>query len=99
LESADALDPQHAIDADFAFHQAIAMATGNAYFQEYLTHLGKGSIPRSRLRMDSDSHQRYLQKLNKEHQLIYSAIQAQEPATAGEAARSHLLNSQTRLKR
>ncbi|MFC3339953.1 FadR/GntR family transcriptional regulator [Paracandidimonas soli] len=99
LESADVLDPQHAIDADFAFHQAIAMATGNTYFHEYLTHLGKGSIPRSRLQMDNDSHQRYLQKLNKEHQFIYSAIQAQDPATAGEAARSHLRNSQTRLKR
>ena len=99
LESIQVLDPQQAVDADYAFHQAIASATGNIYFQEYLTHLGTRSIPRSRLHMDSHSHQQYLQKLNKEHQLLYSAIQAQDAAAAGEAARSHLRNSQTRLKR
>jgi GntR family transcriptional repressor for pyruvate dehydrogenase complex len=99
LESETDLAPQHAIDADYAFHQSIAMATGNTYFKEYLTHLGRGSIPRSRLQIDTDPQQRYLQKLNKEHRLIYLAIQAQDPEAAGEAARGHLLNSQTRLKR
>lgn len=99
LEDEKALSPQSAIDADYAFHQSIALATGNTYFQEYLTHLGKGAIPRSRLDIDTDTHQRYLQKLNKEHRLMYLAIQAQDSVAAGEAARSHLLNSQTRLKR
>lgn len=99
LEKAGSVAPQDAIDADYAFHQSIALATGNAYFLEYLTHMGKAAIPRSRLMIDTDSHQRYLQKLNQEHRLIFLAIQAQDTTAAGEAARSHLLNSLTRLKR
>lgn len=90
---------QPSIEADYAFHHSIAVASGNAYFPQYLSHLGKNSIPRSRLLIDDPSHQRYLHKLNQEHRLIYLAIQAQDPMAASEAARNHLLNSQLRLKR
>lgn len=99
LEQENSLSPQDAIDADYAFHQSIARATGNTYFLEYLTHMGRTAIPRSRLMIDVDSHQRYLKKLNQEHRLIFLAIQAQDPLAAGEASRGHLLNSLTRLKR
>lgn len=99
LEQADDNPIQDAIDADYAFHQSIAMATGNAYFLEYLAHLGKSAIPRSRLLIDTNAHQRYLHTLNQEHRLIYFAIKAQDPAAASEAARNHLFNSQSRLKR
>lgn len=99
LEKDADLAPQDAIDADYAFHQAIALATGNAYFLDYLVHMGKAAIPRSRLMIDTGTHQRYLQKLNQEHRLIFLAIQAQDPLAASEAARGHLLNSLTRLKR
>ena len=97
LEKESDLSPQDAIDADYAFHQSIAQATGNAYFHEYLTHMGRTAIPRSRLLIDVDSHQRYLQKLNQEHRLIFLAIQAQDPSSAGEACRGHLLHSKGRL--
>lgn len=99
LESAGDTSVQSSIEADFAFHHSIAMATGNAYFPQYLAHLGKDSIPRSRLLIDNPSHQRYLYKLNQEHRLMYLAIQAQDPIAASEAARNHLVNSQLRLKR
>lgn len=99
LEQQDDLARQAAIDADFAFHQGIAQATGNSYFLEYLTHMGKAAIPRSRLAIDTGAHQRYLRTLNREHGAIFRAIEAQDPAGAGEAARTHLLNSLSRLKR
>ena len=87
------------IEADYAFHRSIAMATGNSYFPQYLAHLGKESIPRSRLLIEDRSHQRYLSKLNQEHRLIHLAIQAQDSLAASEAMRNHLTNSQRRLKR
>src|SRR5690606_2726463 len=99
LESESGTSIQASVEADYALHQRIAEASGNPYFGQYLAHLGKNSIPRSRLVMDEPSHQRYLRKLNQEHRLIYLAIQAQDPLAAGEAVRNHLLNSQRRLKR
>ena len=99
LESDATAEPQQAIDADYAFHRALAQATGNSYFLEFLTHLGRRAIPRSRISIDTSMHQRYLQKLNQEHRLLFLAIQAQDPMAAGEAARNHLLNSKGRLER
>ncbi|HLV29512.1 MAG TPA: FadR/GntR family transcriptional regulator [Burkholderiaceae bacterium] len=99
LETRSGSSMDASIQADFAFHHSIALATGNAYFPKYLAHLGKDSIPRSRLLMDEAAHQRYLHKLNQEHRLIYLAIQAQDPLAASEAARNHLLNSKLRLQR
>lgn len=99
LESDATAEPQHAIDADYAFHRALAQATGNSYFLEFLTHVGRRAIPRSRLSIDSSMHQRYLRKLNQEHRLLFLAIQAQDPMAASEAARNHLLNSKSRLER
>lgn len=97
LETSDNDVVQEAINADFAFHQSIAIATNNAYFLEYLVHLGKSAIPRSRLTIVSDTHKNYLQTLNQEHRQIYLAIAAQDPGAAAEAVRSHLQNSQQRL--
>ena len=99
LEKEDHNPIQEAINADFAFHRSIAIATGNAYFLEYLANVGENVIPRSRLHVDADAHQRYLHTLNQEHQLIYRAIKAQDPVAAAEAARNHLLKSRNRLKR
>ena len=99
LESDATAEPQQTIDADYAFHQALAQATGNHYFLEFLTLLGRGAIPRSRLSIDPGTHHRYLQKLNQEHRLLFLAIQAQDPMAASEAARNHLLNSKGRLER
>lgn len=90
---------QQAIDADYAFHLALAQATGNQHFLELITHLGRRAIPRSRLSIDTSMHQRYLQQLNQEHRLLFIAIQAQDPMAASEAARNHLLNSKGRLER
>lgn len=99
LETASEVSTQASIEADYAFHQSIAMATGNNYFPQYLAHLGKESIPRSRLMIEEHSHKRYLSKLNQEHRLIYLAIQAKDSSGASEAMRNHLTKSQRRLKR
>ncbi len=99
VQSDPGSDPQQAVDADYGFHQALAQATGNPYFLEFLSHLGRAAIPRSRLTMDADAHRRYLQTLNREHERLYRAIEAQDAPAASAAAREHLSNSRQRLQR
>lgn len=90
---------QQAIDADYAFHRTVVQATGNPYFLEFLTHLGRAVIPRSRISMDNAGHRQYLHKLNQEHEQLYQAIAAQDAEAARAAARNHLSNSRLRLQR
>ena len=92
-------EPQQAIDADYNFHRALAQATDNPYFLEFLTHLGRAAIPRSRLAMDGNAQRRYLQTLNREHERLYRAIEAQDAQAASAAAREHLSKSRQRLER
>lgn len=99
LEALPDVTLQSSIEADYAFHRSIAAATGNAYFAQYLEHLGRDAIPRSRLFIGVPSNRRYLEKLNGEHRMIYDAIRLQDPDAAGAATRNHLRSSHLRLKR
>lgn len=92
----------NAISADLAFHLRIASATGNKYFQDILGQLGKRLIPRARLdttRIDRDDHGAYLQRVNREHEDIWAAIERRDPEAARAAMRTHLTNSRERLRK
>ncbi len=87
-------------EADFAFHMAIAAATNNPRFQEFLQMLGPNLIPR---RAVSDSAETaapadYLRLLDAEHEAIVAAIQSGDEDGARTAMRSHLKNSQARYR-
>lgn len=91
-----------AVSADFAFHQQIAIATGNRYFIDIIDHFGTSIIPRTRL--DSayiarSDQQEYHNRLCREHDDIYAAIQRQDSEAARAAMRLHLTNSRERLRR
>ncbi len=91
-----------AIDEDFAFHQAIAAATGNPHFTRFLDFLGRFLIPRQsvRLGLDSEAARRsYLQHIQAEHRAIAQAIGAADPAAARRAMRRHLQGSRQRYQR
>ncbi len=91
-----------AIGEDFAFHQAIAEATGNPHFMRFLEFLGRFLIPRQSVRVGLGSAQRqrtYLQRIQKEHRAIASAIGAGEVAAARRAMRRHLHGSRQRYRR
>ncbi len=80
-----------AIDEDFAFHRAIAEATGNAQFGRFLDFLGRFIIPRQSIRVapgDPRGQRAYLEK-----------IQGHDPAAAREAMRRHLTNGGERYRR
>lgn len=88
------------VDADFAFHLAIARATNNHYYVESLTRFGPRSIPRSQFPTLPDAgNVDYLTGVFAEHTGIIDAIADQDPDGARNAMREHLLNSQKRYRR
>ena len=96
LRMGDATGP-----ADFAFHRAIAEATGNPFYVEMLDALGKRAIPcditspwTTEL-IQSFDYQRGLQV---EHKAILDAIIAGDAEVARAAMREHLARSQTRYQ-
>jgi GntR family transcriptional regulator, transcriptional repressor for pyruvate dehydrogenase complex len=90
------------VQTDYAFHIAIAQATNNPKFVEFLEFLGHAAMPRSQMvRLDEgseDSLQRE-QRLHDEHRAIMEAISQRNPDAAREAMREHLKGSQERYRR
>ena len=88
------------VQADFAFHRAIAQGTKNQHFLKIFNYLGEMLIPRTRLRthlLDASSQQEYLNRVNLEHEQILSAIRERDSESARAAMRLHLSNSRNRL--
>lgn len=100
-------DMQHRSDAsgvaaDYAFHFAIARATDNSYFVDFLAYLGEFLIPRQSLRVASDPNaglDTYVAMLVREHHEILNAIRAQDGFAAREAMRRHLGGAAERYRR
>jgi DNA-binding FadR family transcriptional regulator len=90
-----------AIAEDFAFHRAIARATGNALYMEFLTFLGRHVIPRQSIRATvttGEEQAAYLVRIQSEHRLIAAAIRKRDARAARRAMRSHLDNSLARYR-
>jgi DNA-binding FadR family transcriptional regulator len=89
------------VKEDLAFHRAIAVATQNNRFVEFLEYLGRLIIPRQSIRSFEgapDNMRSYLRRIEKEHDAILQAIEARAPKKAREAMRRHLLNSRERYR-
>jgi GntR family transcriptional regulator, transcriptional repressor for pyruvate dehydrogenase complex len=107
---ADALDGfrqaayngERAVKEDFAFHEAIAAATGNVRFLEFLEFMGRIIIPRQSIQLfgtDLESQRRYLLRIETEHAAIFAAIKERAPDRAREEMRAHLSKSVQRYRR
>ena len=89
-----------AVEADFAFHRAIAAASGNRFYLELLDALGPMMImlPRTRLggefSMTDASH---VERVGREHEQVAAAVRAGDVDTARAAMRVHLGNTRRRL--
>jgi DNA-binding FadR family transcriptional regulator len=90
-----------AVDQDFAFHCAIADATGNAQFKRFLEYLGRFIIPRRTIwKPGAPAARRVrLDMFQKEHEQILLAIQACNVAQARGAMQRHLMNSRRRYEK
>ncbi len=90
--------PTH--EADMAFHLAIADATNNPRFRDFLELLGSNAIPRAMLQPDAEAAtpKDYLLRIQQEHRQIAEAISQRDEAAAREAVRVHLIGSQQRYR-
>jgi GntR family transcriptional repressor for pyruvate dehydrogenase complex len=91
-----------AVAEDFAFHRAIAEATGNRQFPRFLAFLGSLVIPRQSVRLSVDTpaeRRAYLGRIQHEHARIVAGISSQDPAEARRAMREHLTRSLERYRR
>ncbi len=91
-----------AVAEDFAFHRAIAEATGNGQFPRFLAFLGSHVIPRQsvRLSVDTPAERRvYLERIQHEHRRIVAGISDEDPAEARRAMREHLARSLERYRK
>lgn len=91
-----------AIEEDFAFHRAIATASGNARIAELLEFLGRHVIPRQSVRVSvtsPDEQRQYLLRIQEEHGRIFDAVAKGDPAEARKAMRTHLTRSLKRYRR
>jgi DNA-binding FadR family transcriptional regulator len=87
------------VEADFAFHQAIAAATNNSHFVDAMTRFGPRSIPRGQFpTLPSANDTQYLLGVLAEHDRILEAIADQDPEAARTAMREHLTASQKRYR-
>lgn len=87
-------------EADFAFHLAIADATNNPRFREFLEMMGQRVIPRALLQSGNGERtpSGYLGQIQAEHRAIAEAISAGNEQAAREAVRTHLKGSQERYR-
>ncbi|MEM8513659.1 GntR family transcriptional repressor for pyruvate dehydrogenase complex [Massilia sp. MP_M2] len=89
-----------AVESDKRFHLLIAQATGNRYFVDILAQLGNAIIPRARLNtpvLEQDKPADFLERVSREHDDIFRAIERRDPEAARAAMRTHLSNSRERL--
>ncbi|CAG4889692.1 FadR/GntR family transcriptional regulator [Paraburkholderia gardini] len=87
---------------DIEFHLQIARASGNRYFFDVLSQLGRAVSPRTRLgsaEIAELDHVEHLRNVLNEHEQIYRAIERQDADDARAAMRMHLSNSRERLRR
>jgi GntR family transcriptional regulator, transcriptional repressor for pyruvate dehydrogenase complex len=88
------------VEADFAFHRAVAAATGNRFYLDLIESLGPMMIllPRTRLGDEySLTDAMHVERVRAEHDNVAAAVSAGDADTARAAMRVHLGNSRRRL--
>lgn len=89
--------PSETVDADFAFHRAIASASGNRYFLTALDRMGARAIilPPARI-SDRERNAAESAAVLAEHRAVADAIRLKDPVAASAAVRTHLAASTAR---
>jgi GntR family transcriptional repressor for pyruvate dehydrogenase complex len=91
-----------AVKEDLAFHCAISAATGNSYFERFMSFLGPVIIPRQTMRIGLESpaqRRAYMRHVQTEHRRIYAAVKKGDSEAARRHTRSHLEASRERYRR
>lgn len=88
------------VAADFAFHLAVARASGNRYYRELVESLGPTMIMLARTRLGEDysmSDSAHVARVAREHEAVAQAVLAGDPEGARAAMRVHLGSTRRRL--
>ena len=87
--------------ADFDFHMAIARATNNSHFPQFLEAVGQDISFDLRMKHEQSQPDRdgYVKKIGREHGAILSAIMQGDAKAARTAMRKHLEESLIRYRR
>ncbi len=100
LAAFESADPQEVVEADFAFHRALAAATRNRYYLDLVDSLGpmmillpRTSVAEAYSRADAE----HVERVRREHDTVAAAVLAGDPDTARAAMRVHLGNTLRRL--
>ncbi|EJB8376003.1 FCD domain-containing protein, partial [Acinetobacter baumannii] len=82
-------------------HIAIAEASENQYFVDFLKYLGEKIIPRARVKsieQSPENREEYLKAVHHDHVNIYNAIVDQDGLLARQMMRAHLSKSIKKFK-
>jgi len=86
------------VQADVAFHRAIAEATGNPYFLKTLAFLSQYLETATRVTRTNEARREdFSRQVREEHQAIVAAIRAGDADAARNAAQNHMYNAARRL--
>lgn len=98
LLAADTSDSAPAIEHDLAFHERIALASGNRFFREFLEfYASRMAAAVTAARRHSARQDGWSQMAHFEHEAIFDAIAAGNPDEARAAMWIHLNNARKRL--
>lgn len=89
------------VEADIQLHRAIAEATGNGFFVDFMRYLGQFIIPRQSVRLrhtTPEAQSAYLAQVQREHRRVVEAISRRDSTAAREAMRAHLASSLERYR-
>ncbi|MBP2236517.1 DNA-binding FadR family transcriptional regulator [Sinorhizobium kostiense] len=100
LDNLESDDVELEARADFEFHLAIARATRNPHFPQFLqavfSEISFDLVMKHR--QSARTYQTYLKKINKEHAAIFAAITQGDPKAAKNALAAHLEESLNRYR-
>jgi GntR family transcriptional regulator, transcriptional repressor for pyruvate dehydrogenase complex len=101
LATLAAADADGAVEADFAFHRAVAAATGNRFYLDLMDSLGPMMIMLPRTRLGdaySPGDALHVERVQREHDNVAAAILSGDADTARAAMRVHLGGTRRRLQ-
>lgn len=85
------------VQADLAFHRALASATGNEYYETFLSFIGEKFSSTIHSAFPRPVRPEIVQVTIDEHRAVFEAVAAGDPARAGEAMRAHLTGAASRF--
>jgi GntR family transcriptional repressor for pyruvate dehydrogenase complex len=83
--------------ADTEFHHAVAEATNNRYYRDFMVFLAQRMQQSISIARSNTAKLRVSPRVQKEHEAILAAIEAADTEAASEAVRTHLVNAAARL--